>query len=691
MTAKTITLALAAATTAAAIADVVEVKFTVKTENDGKVAKKVISGVYDTTADKHVFWTTATQKNEKGRKVKVNVPYADTYFGLVNDTTVARKIGQNAELIWGDETDPENVLVAGAWGTSTSKSGQAAGILDGKPATGTWSAKVNKKMTYDQLLAKYGVTQSDNRAAGVITGKDAEIEEALKTIAEANAAIAAKDAAITEKDAAIASKDATIADKDADLEKANDDLEKANAAITQYLANLEKANADLEDKSEKLADAEAQIEQIEDAIKSLEDPELPNMISEYLDDTEAKAKEMVDAANLRIADVETKFTAYTNALDTSVVDANVTKAIADLEDKTAAYDAANDLVNALQTTNDMIVVIDAKQLESTYADKASDIDSQIAAKESLVESAQESFVSYTNDLQTAIADAEKWIEFWTPREESTWNAYVAASNAQAEAQAAVDGFDPESVDVMTYDEFIADKTAGGTTYADAVAARTAYDTYVAETQLTAKRGLEDALSTAKTDADTKYADWLYKSNRLKAEQKKLADNQALMDEAIKTGDVPDGTIDDLEADIKELQAQKAALAEELAFWQAFSYSDGDRAKLEEDLAAAKAALVTATDEKDAAQTAKDEALDAQSSQVSGQTAKLEALALLVCNGDADGLADVAGDVAAVRAKVDEYRDAPLAAPYDGMSLNEMVEAGERTIAAVARVRAELAL
>lgn len=56
MTAKALTLALAATTAAATFADVVEVKFTVKTVNDqDKVANKVISGLYDSEKDQHVF------------------------------------------------------------------------------------------------------------------------------------------------------------------------------------------------------------------------------------------------------------------------------------------------------------------------------------------------------------------------------------------------------------------------------------------------------------------------------------------------------------------------------------------------------------------------------------------------------------------------------------------------------------
>ena len=185
MTAKALTLALAATTAAATFADVFEVKFTVKTKVDEKVANKVISGLYDSDQDKHVFWTIEKRLNEKGKAYNANVAYTGTYFGTSNDELAnnGKSVGQNAELIWGD--DNENVLVAGAWGTAASKSGQVAGMLDNVPATGTWSAKVNTKMTFDQLLAKYNVEDYDlekNRENGVIDQMIVDADAALADV-----------------------------------------------------------------------------------------------------------------------------------------------------------------------------------------------------------------------------------------------------------------------------------------------------------------------------------------------------------------------------------------------------------------------------------------------------------------------------------------------------------------------------
>ena len=89
MTTKTILLVAAATVGLAASASVTEIKFTVKTETNGKVASKVISGLYDQESGKHIFWT--------GKKDKV--AYTGTYFGLVNETSAGKKVGQNAELI----------------------------------------------------------------------------------------------------------------------------------------------------------------------------------------------------------------------------------------------------------------------------------------------------------------------------------------------------------------------------------------------------------------------------------------------------------------------------------------------------------------------------------------------------------------------------------------------------------------
>ena len=168
MTAKTIGMAVIAAMGLAAHAGVLEVKFTVKTDVNDKVASKAIYGLYNQESGEHVFWTQEKLPNEKGRLVTTNVAIPNTYFGLVNESPVASYIGQNAELIWGDSD--ENVLVAGAWGSAKSKSGQVAGIFNAKPATGTWTAKLNTSKTYAELLAKNKIEQASMREQGVIDG-----------------------------------------------------------------------------------------------------------------------------------------------------------------------------------------------------------------------------------------------------------------------------------------------------------------------------------------------------------------------------------------------------------------------------------------------------------------------------------------------------------------------------------------
>ena len=336
MTTKTMMMALAMAMGLAASASVVEVKFTVKTDMNGKVTTKTYKGVYDTKEGKHAFYDVKAKKTIDG-----------SYFGLVNDATAGKKIGQNAELIWGDASNPENVLVAGAWGTGSSKSGQAAGMINGKPATGTWTAKVNTKKTYEELLKKYKITaQPTNKSTSVIDDKTAAVASALNDVAAAKAQ-AADDLAAAQK----AGEDAVAAAET----KAAKDLADAEAAAAQKLADAQaKAAADIaaaeaegeaavkaaQDKAAAdLAAAEAEAAADLEAAKAAAAQEL----AEAQAKAEADAKAAKEASDKALADAEA---GYKTALETAQAEADA-KYTADTEALKAAQKAVQDTLNDL--------------------------------------------------------------------------------------------------------------------------------------------------------------------------------------------------------------------------------------------------------------------------------------------------------------------------------------------------------
>ncbi len=659
MTKRTIALAVAATLGFAASASVYEVKFTVKTENKdtGKVASKVISGLYDSDQGKHVFWTVEKQKNEKGKTVSVNVPYANTYFGLVNDTTVAKKVGQNAELIWsdtGDDANPENVLVAGAWGTAASKSGQVAGTLNGVPANGSWSAKVNTKKSYDELLAKYGLTQGSNKETSVI---DQIKKDAEDSVADAQAKAAE------------------------DIAAAKDEAAKVLAATNAlHAAELAAKQAELDLTTEELNN-------LVGALNNIDDPDMPNMISSYLDETEDKANALkteaqglIDAANLA-------FDNYTNSLP------DVDAAAKTAEEAQNAYDAAVAKFDALTYTNRMIGIIYAKNLDYYYVDNSGVItlkQADVDAKKEILNGAQGDFVSYTNSLVKAINGEQAALKTLEgTRDAAEAEMYNAETNL-VEATKALDEFvEPttENSEMMTLEEFVAyEKANNKADYTDdSVKAQEKYAEYKAEFIATAKKVYSDDVAAKQRTYGEKA---LAYTNAVEnctgyAEAIERNANAAKLEAAINSGEKPDSTAIKNAADaLDEAEKELAALKAEYAYWKNWEYSDKQADQVKADLEAAETA-------KSAADTALTEANNKKRTADEGSAALLDALELAIGETDLTSLAGTK-NVAALREKVDAYLNAPLG-DKDGKSLLGCVDAADVALTAVANIRKEMGI
>lgn len=632
MTAKTIAMAVIAAMGLAAHAGVVEVKFTVKTDVNDKVASKAIYGLYNQESGEHVFWTQEKLPNEKGRLVNTNVAIPNTYFGLVNESPVARYIGQNAELIWGE--NDENVLVAGAWGSAKSKSGQVAGIFNAKPATGTWSAKLNTSKTYAELLAKNKIEQSSMREQGVI---DDIKNSASESVAEAEA-------------------------------KAAEEIAKAKA----------EADAALAAKDAELTQATNEMNELAEAFKTIDDPDMPAMFSEYLDGVTNNATQLKADAQGYLDRADEKLAAYKTALDVSALQAAVETAKADLVAASNALAVAKSTVADLTTTNNMIAVIDADGLDALFADRKADKQAEIDAKQADLDAAREGFVAYTNQLVTvSIPKAERRLTSRTETAVAAKDAMDAAKAALDEAQDALDNFAEPTVEnggLKTFEAYCEDEGLS----VDEVASHEAYETYKAATIAAAK----DLLIAERNDKQDEYAAKKAAFDKAAAKvetaQAALKSYQDELAAAIASGKTPNITA--LEEELAQLKAELAKLDEELAFWKAFSYSDDDRAAFAAKLVEAEAdrdAKAQAVTDAEAALTAAQTALADQTAAVA---MKLDALAAEIgaTLTDADGNAL---PLAEIEAKVAEYE-----ATYIGYR-----ESAEATLAAVAGIREKLGL
>ena len=620
MTTKTILLAAAATVGLAASASVTEIKFTVKTETNGKVASKVISGLYDQESGKHIFWT--------GKKDKV--AYTGTYFGLVNETSAGKKVGQNAELIWGDVDNPENVLVAGAWGSSKSKSGQVAGTLDGKPATGTWSAKLNTKKSYNDLLAKYGLTQVENKATGVIDDLKGDVAQAQEEAAEKVAAAEAKAAediknAQDEGAAAVAAAEKKAAEDIAQAKAEADALVKA--AQEEAAAQVAAKQAELDAKAGELAQATKELDtlvsSITNVISTIDDPDMPNMFSGYLAKTKAEAETLYTEATNVIGGVESAYDAYTNSLDVAALEKAVEDARVAMSEATITQAVAKATYDAWSLTNYMVTVIDTNKLEECYKQKFAKKDTEISNKQVDLDAALAGFPTYTNTLATVTIPTN----------------YVALTNSDAEVSKAKEALEKANAKLnaltnMTFDDFILYLGDSATNLTE-LAKHQAYEEYQAGNN----KEIEADKKTAQSDIDAKEGAYKNSVDSFNEAQKNLKDAQDALDQAIATGTVPD--IETLKEKLAALKAEKVALEAEKKYWAAFEYSDNDKVEFADALVKAGEAVDKAKEVSDAANIELTKAEEALKNQGKTQEQRLKALEIEIGNvslRDAEGKA-----------------------------------------------------
>ena len=635
MTTKTILLAAAATVGLAASASVTEIKFTVKTETNGKVASKVISGLYDQESGKHIFWT--------GKKDKV--AYTGTYFGLVNETSAGKKVGQNAELIWGDVDNPENVLVAGAWGSSKSKSGQVAGTLDGKPATGTWSAKLNTKKSYNDLLAKYGLTQVENKATGVIDDLKGDVAQAQEEAAEKVAAAEAKAAediknAQDEGAAAVAAAEAKAAEDIAAAKAEADALVKA--AQEEAAAQVAAKQAELDAKAGELAQATKELDtlvsSITNVISTIDDPDMPNMFSGYLAKTKAEAETLYTEATNVIGGVEGAYKAYTNSLDLAALEQAVKDAQAETNTATIALDDVNAAYSAIALTNDMVKIIDGNLLDSHYTDKLANVEDEITNKQSTLNAALAGFTAYTNELvQATIPNYESALK---TSEDELSKAKEALEEANAKLNALTN---------MTFDEFILYLGDSATNLTE-LAKHQAFEEYQAGNN----KEIEDAKKAAQSDIDAKEVAYKTNVDSFKTAQKNLKDAKDELAQAIATGTLP--SIETLKKDLADLVAQKDGLMTEKVAWVAWKYSDDDKVAFADALVKAGEAVNAAKKDLADATTKLVEAQNAVANKDKTQADRLTALESEIGGvslRDAEGKALT---VEAIRKAVDKFEE-----------------------------------
>ena len=654
MTTKTILLAAAATVGLAASASVTEIKFTVKTETNGKVASKVISGLYDQESGKHIFWT--------GKKDKV--AYTGTYFGLVNETSAGKKVGQNAELIWGDVDNPENVLVAGAWGSSKSKSGQVAGTLDGKPATGTWSAKLNTKKSYNDLLAKYGLTQVENKATGVIDDLKGDVAQAQEEAAEKVAAAEAKAAediknAQDEGAAAVAAAEAKAAEDIAQAKAEADALVKK--AQEEAAAQVAAKQAELDAKAGELAQATKELDtlvsSITNVISTIDDPDMPNMFSDYLADTRARAVKLYDESTNVIGGVESAYDAYTNSLDLAALEQAVKDAQAETNTATDDVNIALAAYSAIVLTNDMVKIIDGDRLDSHYKDKLAKVVDKITDKQSALNAALVGFTTYTNELvQTTIPKYESALK---TSEAELNGAKKERDEAEVKfnaAKKAVDEFvvpTEENGGLLSFDNYV-DKNKNKLEDATELEKHQAYDQYKEQTIADAKQKVKDDLDAAEEDFASKEATYTSKVDSFKTAQKNLKDAKDELAQAIATGTLP--SIETLKKDLADLVAQKDGLMTEKAAWAAWKYSDDNKVAFAEALVKAGEAVNAAKKDLADATTKLVEAQNAVANKDKTQADRLTALESEIGGvslRDAEGKALT---VEAIRKAVDKFEE-----------------------------------
>ncbi len=741
MNAKTIMMALAATVGLAASASVIEVKFTVKTETtSNKLANKVISGLVNQETNEHVFWT---------KVGKENVPYTNTYFGVSNDKQVAKKDGRNAELIWGgDAEDPDNVLVAGAWGSkSGSMSGQVAGMINRVPATGTWSAKVSKK-SYDELLKKYDLEQVANKKTSVIDDFNADIAavklEAKGEIAKAEAKAEA-DVKAAEGDAAAkikaaeekANRDIANAKEQGDeavkaakqkaaeeLAKAKDDAQKeldeaktkaaeelakakddAQNELDKKIAEIQKENEAEKKAAKEAADQALAAEQkklkeateeflaytntLVGALQSLDDSDMPNMISSYLNETVTKAMALRDAADARIRSAWVAFDAYTNSLNVVALSNNVITASEAFTATQKVYDVVSAKVAALQYTNDQFAVINSGELTNNYNTAWSDKTNEIATLIEAIVVAETNFEAQVNWWSNNVDSASKIVERRAGKVDVAKQALKDAEDEYITATNNLAWYDATNTVDMTYDQFIEANKPDSTNLWDALEAYTKYEIYKSDKCAEGRAQFSNDVAVAYTNYLVKGSQLANAVNSYDSATNDYAQAYLTWTNMTESGVAP--SVTNLQAQLSVCSNELADIEADFDFWKNYQYS-------EQDFDDVKSALADATDEKAAVESnlnwARDKRLEAElayEGALGSQTELLAALASEIGLSVAD-LRDAEGHdlpVAEIKAMVEDYLNKPLSGLEDGKGLQEIYESADKIVDACAKIAVAL--
>ena len=456
-------------------------------------------------------------------------------------------------------------------------------------------------------------------------------------------------------------------------EQAEKDVAQAKAeGEAAVKAAQEQAAADLAAKQKALDETAKQLEQateemkiLADTFKTIDDPDMPNMFSEYLTDTKAQAEALYTEATNAIAGVEGAYEGYAVSLDTDALQQAVTDAQAATNAATIALADVTATRDAIALTNDMVAVIDDNGLDAFYATKLADKDSEIAAKQTELDAALADFPTYTNTLATVtIPGFEADL---ATRESERDAAKTAMDEAEAtlnDAKKDIEDFvEPtyENGGLKNFDGFIADQEAAGVTYSTELEKQQAYEKYKIDVIAAAKKPLEDAVTAAQADYDTKKAAYNEAVRRFNEAQKNLEDAQNKLADAIETETLPD--IEKLRGELDALKNEKAEIEAEKAAWAAFKYSDDDKAQFADDLVKAEEAVSKAEQALDDAKTALAVAEAALADMATTQETRLVALeaeigaTLRDAEGKALPLADIRAAVEAFEAEFIEYRTA----------------------------------
>ena len=375
MTTKSVFMLAAATAGMVATAEVWDVKFTLKTVENGQRTSVTIKGAWDdSVAGQYSFWNDKTK-----------VPLKDVEFATTKPANYGRSNqALNAQLLWGALDKPDGVLVAAGFGTYKRESGQVAGTYGGMPASGTWSIKRSTK-TFDKL----------NKANGAV---DTAANQAAKKAAQdflANAMSATDVIKKAEEASAKCDEDA------AKLAEVAEKLTAAEGQVADLQTKAEEAAAAQQQAEAAQAKAEAAQKQAEEAVAAAE---------QKADATQAE----LEAAQKQVAETKAAAEAAQKQADEAAALAEQKQADLEAAEKQVAeLEASNNVMsNALATLNDaasntgvVIQVQDTYQAEiKQYGDTAvAKFLQEQALDTTLVPNVTNAVLAISNELATAKA------------------------------------------------------------------------------------------------------------------------------------------------------------------------------------------------------------------------------------------------------------------------------------------------